>query len=62
MALTKYNLGQLIELTTETNDDLLYGTEDVRGMTITKQIIPTKANVAATDLHKFKSDRSHVVL
>ena len=53
MALTKYNLGQLIELTTETNDDLLYGTEDVRGMTITKQIIPTKANVAATDLHKF---------
>ena len=53
MALTKYNLGQLIELTTETNDNLQYGADDVRGMTITKQIIPTKANVAATDLHKF---------
>lgn len=53
MALTKYNLGQLLELTTETNESLQYGADDVRGMTITKQIIPTKANVDATDLRKF---------
>lgn len=53
MALTKYNLGQLLELTTETNESLQYGADDVRGMTITKQIIPTKANVDATNLRKF---------
>lgn len=53
MALTKYNLGQLLELTTEVNDKLLYGADDVRGMTITKQIIPTKADVSSTDLNKF---------
>lgn len=53
MALTKYSLGQLLELTTETNSELEYGPDDVRGMTITKQIIPTKANVDTTDLRKF---------
>ena len=53
MALTKYNIGQLIELTTETNENNLFGAEDVRGMTITKQIIPTKADVSAADLNKF---------
>ena len=53
MALTKYNLGQLLELTTATNSDLKYGVSDVRGMTITKQIIPTKADVETTDLSKF---------
>jgi len=53
MGLTKYSIGELIELTTETNSDLRYGADDVRGMTITKQIIPTKANVAGTDLVKF---------
>lgn len=53
MALTKYNIGQLIELTTETNENNLFGAEDVRGMTITKQIIPTKADVSTADLNKF---------
>lgn len=53
MGLTKYSLGQLLELTTETNSDLKYGPDDVRGMTITKQIIPTKADVGTTDLRKF---------
>lgn len=53
MALTKHNLGQLLELTTATNSDLKYGVSDVRGMTITKQIIPTKADVETTDLSKF---------
>ena len=53
MALTKYSIGQLIELTSETNSDNLFGPDDVRGMTITKQIIPTKANVSTTDISKF---------
>ena len=53
MALIKYNLGQLIELITETNDQLSYGPDDVKGMTITKEIIPTKADVKDTELNKF---------
>lgn len=53
MALNRFFLGQLIELSTETNSDNAFGPDDVRGMTITKQIIPTKADVSATDLRKF---------
>ena len=53
MGLTKYSLGELLELTTEINSNHIYGPEDVRGMTITKQIIPTKADVTTTDLSKF---------
>lgn len=53
MALSKYKLGELIELTTETNARHQFGANDVRGMTITKQIIPTKANVSTADLSKF---------
>ena len=53
MALTKYTIGQLIEPTVETNLDNRFGPEDVRGMTITKQIIPTKADVQSADLKKY---------
>ena len=53
MALTKYSIGELIELTTETNENNMFGADDVRGMTITKQIIPTKADVSTADLGKF---------
>lgn len=53
MGLRKYKLGELIELVEETNSTGLYGPEDVMGMTITKEIIPTKADVAKTDLSKF---------
>ncbi len=53
MGLSDYRIGELIELTTEINSNGIYGPDDVRGMTITKQIIPTKADVTATDLHKF---------
>lgn len=53
MGLTKYKLGDLIELVLDTNSDLKYGPDDVRGMTITKEIIPTKANLSGTDLSKF---------
>ena len=53
MALQRIKLGKLIELVTETNTDLKFGVNDVRGMTITKEIIPTKANLIGTDLSKF---------
>ena len=53
MALTRYKLGELIELVLKTNSELRYGPDDVRGMTITKEIIPTKADVTGTDLLKF---------
>lgn len=53
MMMKKYKLGELIELVEETNSRGKYGPKDVRGMTITKEIIPTKADVANTDLRKF---------
>lgn len=53
MGLNKCKLGELIELTTETNESNLFGANDVRGMTITKKIIPTKADVSTADLGKF---------
>lgn len=53
MGLTKVKLGKLIELTTEINADNKYGADDVKGMTISKEIIPTKADVSNTDLSKF---------
>jgi len=53
MALTKYYLGDLLELTTEINSENKYNADDVRGMTITKEIIPTKADVSNTDLSRF---------
>lgn len=53
MGLIKYKVGELIELVQEINSELKYGPDDVRGMTITKEIIPTKADVSGTDLSKF---------
>lgn len=53
MALTRYKMGELIELVYDTNSELLYGADDVRGMTITKEIIPTKADMNGRDLSKF---------
>ncbi|GMO35064.1 MAG: hypothetical protein Ta2B_15320 [Termitinemataceae bacterium] len=49
----KYKLGELIEQTFEVNSDLCFRENDVRGMTITKEIIPTKADMAGTELSKF---------
>ncbi len=53
MRLTRYKFGDLVELVLETNSELKYGLEDVRGMTITKEIIPTKAKLESSDLSKF---------
>jgi type I restriction enzyme S subunit len=53
MGLSKYQIGELVEQTSETNADLQFGADDVRGMTITKQIIPTKARMTETELSGF---------
>ena len=53
MGLSNYRISQLIEMTTETNSSGLFGPDDVRGMTITKQIIPTKADVSSADISKY---------
>lgn len=47
-------LGDVIEQTCEQNSALRFGLEDVRGMTLTKEVIPTKANLSGNDLSKFQ--------
>lgn len=53
MALNKYKLGELIEPCELRNNTLQFGENEVMGMTIEKEIIPTKANVAGSDLSKY---------
>ena len=53
MALTKYTLGDLLDRNNETNIDLKYGVEDVRGVLNTKGISNTKVSVEDRDLSKF---------
>lgn len=50
----KHPIGEYIEETSFRNTNLQYTADDVRGMTITKQIIPTKANVNGTALDNFR--------
>lgn len=53
MALTKYKLGDLIYEITRKNDSFEYGIEYVRGVSNTKEIMPTKADVDPNVIHKF---------
>ena len=48
-----YKLGDLVELVTETNSELIYGLDDIVGVTLEKQMIPTIANLTQTDLDDF---------
>ncbi len=54
MPLTKSRLGEYIELREETNNDLLYGVEAVRGVNNLKFLMPTKADINGRDLTKFQ--------
>lgn len=47
-------LGDYIEQCDERNTSMKYSSSDVMGMTITKDVIPTKANIDGNDLSKFK--------
>ncbi|MBR3560199.1 MAG: restriction endonuclease subunit S [Oscillospiraceae bacterium] len=54
MALTKCTLGEFIELREVTNDDLAFGSEDVRGVNNLKKLMLTKADINDRDLSKFQ--------
>ncbi len=53
MGLKKYKLGELIELSEERNSEGLYSIEYVRGISNTKEIMPTKADVDEDVIKKF---------
>lgn len=54
MALTKCKLGVYIELHGETNDSLIFGSDDVCGVNNLKLLMPTKADINGRDLCKFQ--------
>lgn len=54
MALTKYKLGKLLQFLDNRNVDLLYGSDDVRGVNNLKELMPTKADISGRDLRKFQ--------
>lgn len=54
MALTKYKLGNLLQFLDNRNVDLLYGSDDVRGVNNLKELMPTKADISGRDLRKFQ--------
>lgn len=53
MALTKYKLGELIEQCDAKNRDLKYGIDDVKGISIQKIFIETKANMTDVSLSPY---------
>ena len=54
MALTKHKLGEFIERIDCRNSDLKYGIDDVRGVSNTKEIQPTKANISNRSFVRFQ--------
>lgn len=53
MGLTKYKFGELIELCETRNDNLKYGVKDVKGISIQKEFIETKANMEGVSLKPY---------
>ena len=53
MGLTKYKLGELIELTNEKNANGLYGEDDAIGVNIDKIIMPMRGNLEKKDFSNF---------
>ena len=49
----RVNLGSVAKRVTRINDLLSYGLDDVRGVSNTKEIVPTKANVTERALERF---------
>lgn len=54
MALTKYKLGELIEYSNNRNDELEYTLDNVKGISIQKIFIETKANMQDVSLLPYK--------
>lgn len=53
MGLSRYKLGELIELSELRNTDSRLGIDDVRGISIQKVFIPTKADMTNVSLHPY---------
>ena len=53
MALTKYKLGELIKPCELKNDELKYNIPDVKGISIQKIFIETKANMEGVSLKPY---------
>lgn len=53
MALTKYKLGELIKLEDDRNSDGLFTLEDVKGISIQKRFIETKADMQGVSLSPY---------
>ncbi len=53
MALTKYKLGDILELSDAKNEDLKYGISDVKGISIQKIFIETKADMEGVSLRPY---------
>ena len=53
MGLTKYKLGNLIQICDEKNDDLRFGIDDVKGISIKKIFIETKADMSGVSLKPY---------
>lgn len=59
MALTKYKLGELIELCDERNSENKYTAEEVRGISTEKIFIETKANLDGVSMTSYKIVRNN---
>lgn len=53
MGLSKYKLGELIELCDERNLNLKFGIDKVKGISIQKTFMPTKANMQSVSLEPY---------
>ncbi len=53
MGLTRYKVGELIQLCDARNENLQYGIEDVKGISIQKIFIETKADMAGVSLKPY---------
>lgn len=53
MGLTRYKLGDLIELCTGGNESLKYGPESVKGISVNKEFIGTKADLTGVSLSNY---------
>ena len=53
MALKRIKLGELIELSDKTNSDLLFSLDDVKGISIQKKFIETKADMLGVSLKPY---------
>jgi len=53
MALTKYKLGSLLQLSEERNDELKYALDSVKGISIQKRFIETKADMEGVSLKPY---------